>query len=93
MQWTEEKGRGFSTKKTTYLPASDKKGASVAAQTNEAAAQPNEAAQPVAFDSQLNPDQTFDNYIEGVCNKVDPETMCLGGSHCVACHRCKKEVE
>ncbi len=31
--------------------------------------------------------------IEGVCNKVDPETMCLGGSHCVACHRCKKEVE
>ena len=30
--------------------------------------------------------------IEGVCNKVDPETMCLGGSHCVACHRCKKEV-
>ena len=31
--------------------------------------------------------------IEGVCNKADPETMCLGGSHCVACHRCKKEVE
>ena len=31
--------------------------------------------------------------IEGVCNKIDPETMCLGGSHCVACHRCKKEVE
>ena len=31
--------------------------------------------------------------IEGVCDKVDPETMCLGGSHCVACHRCKKEVE
>ena len=30
--------------------------------------------------------------IEGVCNKIDPETMCLGGSHCVACHRCKKEV-
>lgn len=45
-------------------------GANVAAQTNEAAAQPNEAAQPVAFDSQLNPDQTFDNYIEGVCNKL-----------------------
>ncbi len=31
--------------------------------------------------------------IEGLCNKVDPETLCLGGSHCVACHRCKKEVE
>jgi len=31
--------------------------------------------------------------IEGVCNKVDPENLCLGGSHCVACHRCKKEVE
>ena len=30
--------------------------------------------------------------IEGVCDKVDPETLCLGGSHCVACHRCKKEV-
>ena len=27
-------------------------------------------AQPVAFDSQLNPKQTFDNYIEGVCNKL-----------------------
>lgn len=33
MQWTEEKGRGFSTKKTTYLPASPKKGATVEAQT------------------------------------------------------------
>ena len=31
--------------------------------------------------------------IEGVCNKVDPETMCLGGSHCVACHRCQKNAE
>ena len=31
--------------------------------------------------------------IEGLCNKVDPETLCLGGTHCVACHRCKKEVE
>ena len=31
--------------------------------------------------------------IEGVCNKVDPETMCLGGSHCVACHRCRKEAD
>jgi len=31
--------------------------------------------------------------IEGVCNKVDPENLCLGGSHCVACHRCKKEAE
>ncbi len=29
--------------------------------------------------------------IEGLCDKVDPETLCLGGSHCVACHRCKKE--
>lgn len=26
--------------------------------------------QPVTFDSQLNPQQTFDNYIEGVCNKL-----------------------
>lgn len=26
--------------------------------------------QPVPFDSQLNPEQTFDNYIEGVCNKL-----------------------
>lgn len=32
MQWTEEKGRGFSNKKTTYLPVSNKKGQSVAAQ-------------------------------------------------------------
>ncbi len=32
-----------------------------------------------------------DARIEGLCNKVDPETVCLGGSHCVACHRCKKE--
>ena len=31
--------------------------------------------------------------IEGVCDKIDPEEICLGGSHCVACHRCKKEVE
>ena len=31
--------------------------------------------------------------IEGVCDKVDPETLCLAGSHCVACHRCKKEAE
>ena len=31
--------------------------------------------------------------IEGVCDKVDPESVCLGGTHCVACHRCKKEVE
>ncbi len=31
--------------------------------------------------------------IEGLCDKVDPKTKCLGGSHCVACHRCIKEVE
>ncbi len=31
--------------------------------------------------------------IEGLCDKVDPETLCLGGSHCVACHRCKKSEE
>ena len=30
--------------------------------------------------------------IEGLCDKIDPENICLGGSHCVACHRCKKEV-
>ncbi len=29
--------------------------------------------------------------IEGVCDKIDPENMCVGGSHCVACHLCKKE--
>ena len=34
-----------------------------------------------------------DARIEGVCDKVDPESICLGGTHCVACHRCKKEVE
>ena len=27
--------------------------------------------------------------IEGLCNTTDPETVCLGGSHCVACHRCQ----
>lgn len=26
--------------------------------------------------------------IEGVCNTQDPETICLDGTHCVACHRC-----
>ena len=31
--------------------------------------------------------------IEGVCDKIDPESMCLGGSHCVACHRCKQNME
>ncbi len=31
--------------------------------------------------------------IEGVCDKVDPESMCLGGTHCVACHRCKQQAE
>ena len=34
-----------------------------------------------------------DARIEGVCDKVDPESICLGGTHCVACHRCRKEVE
>ena len=33
-----------------------------------------------------------DARIEGLCDKVDPETLCLGGTHCVSCHRCKKEV-
>ena len=37
MQWTEEKGRGFSDKKTTYLPTSNKKGVSVAAQDKDSA--------------------------------------------------------
>lgn len=32
MQWSEEKGRGFSTRKSTYLPTSCKKGQSVEAQ-------------------------------------------------------------
>ncbi len=31
--------------------------------------------------------------IEGLCDKVDPETLCLGGSHCVACHKCKNAAE
>ncbi len=31
--------------------------------------------------------------IEGLCDRVDPETICLGGSHCVACHRCKQAKE
>ncbi len=35
MQWTEEPGRGFSAKKTTYLPVSRKKGASVSAQAED----------------------------------------------------------
>ena len=35
MQWTEEKGRGFSKKKTLYLPTSDKKNQSVEAQEND----------------------------------------------------------
>ena len=35
MQWTEEQGRGFSDKKTTYLPTSEKKGQSVEAQEKD----------------------------------------------------------
>ncbi len=31
--------------------------------------------------------------IEGVCDRVDPENMCLGGTHCVACHRCRQQAE
>lgn len=35
MQWTEEKGRGFSTRKTTYLPVSSNRGVSVEAQGSD----------------------------------------------------------
>ena len=35
MQWTEAKGRGFTTKKTAYLPTSDKVNQSVEAQEND----------------------------------------------------------
>ena len=35
MQWTEEKGRGFSTRKTPYLPVSGKRGKSAAAQAED----------------------------------------------------------
>ena len=28
--------------------------------------------------------------IEGVCDKIDPENACVGGSHCVSCHLCRK---
>lgn len=35
MQWTEEKGRGFTTKKTAYLPTSNKKNQSVESQEND----------------------------------------------------------
>ena len=34
-----------------------------------------------------------DQRIEGLCDKVDPENLCLGGTHCVACHRCKMNTE
>ena len=30
--------------------------------------------------------------IEGVCDKIDPQSMCVGGSHCVACHRCQQNA-
>lgn len=46
------------------MPQGSAKPRSLARQT---APQPQ---QPVTFDSQLNPQQTFDNYIEGVCNKL-----------------------
>lgn len=42
-------------------------GANAAAAEQRAAA---DSQQQVPFDSQLNPEQTFDNYIEGVCNKL-----------------------
>ena len=35
MQWLEEKGKGFSSKKRTYLPVSNKKGQSVEAQNED----------------------------------------------------------
>lgn len=35
MQWTEEKGRGFSTRKNTYLPVSDKVNISVESQEKD----------------------------------------------------------
>lgn len=35
MQWTEDKGRGFSLKKNTYLPVSKKKGQSVESQDKD----------------------------------------------------------
>lgn len=35
MQWTEQKGRGFTTKKNGYLPTSNKVGQSVEAQENQ----------------------------------------------------------
>ena len=35
MQWTEEKGRGFTSKKNGYLPTSKKKGQSVEAQDSD----------------------------------------------------------
>ena len=31
--------------------------------------------------------------IEGLCDKVDPETMCVDGTHCVACHKCRLAAE
>ena len=40
-------------------------------ETSDAQAQQGtQASSPVPFDSQLNPKQTFENYIEGVCNKL-----------------------
>ena len=33
-----------------------------------------------------------DERIEGLCDKVDPRTMCLEGTHCVACHRCEEKA-
>ena len=30
--------------------------------------------------------------IEGLCDQIDPESFSLGGSHCVACHRCQQNA-
>ena len=34
-----------------------------------------------------------DARIEGVCDKDEPENVCLGGTHCVSCVRCAKGGE
>ena len=49
---------------------SSSQGQSTSAQASDAGTQAANAQHPATFDSQLNPDQTFDNYIEGVCNKL-----------------------
>jgi len=34
-----------------------------------------------------------DARIEGLCDTTDPALTCLGGDHCVACHRCQRKEE